>query len=200
MRRVPVEKTAATVAAEQFALAKLVPDLRAHAHAATGALLILGASDARAATGNDSVKVRKLFVFDRCTHRSAFAVQCSQLGGQFLLASGNARAHRIHSGSKLFHLGASLRQSGFVRLGPFETLVFVAFHPLGFGCGELNLVLYGSGLLGGGDGVELNAEAGRFFAMVADFAIQAGAHRVFTAQRGGEIGRLALGRCQRSLA
>ena len=127
----------------------------------------------------------------------AVAVQCGQLGCQLLLASGNARANRIHACSKLLHLCASLRQGGFVRLGPFETLVFVAFHPLGFGCGELNLVLNGSGLLGGGDGVELNAEAGHLFAMVADFAIQAGAHRVFATQRRGEIGRLALGRCQR---
>ena len=48
-RRIPVEQAAATVAAEQLALAKLVPDLRAHAHAAAGALLILGAGDAGAA-------------------------------------------------------------------------------------------------------------------------------------------------------
>ena len=43
--RVPVEKAAATVAGEQLALAKLVPHLRAHTHAASGALLVLGAGD-----------------------------------------------------------------------------------------------------------------------------------------------------------
>ena len=117
--------------------------------------------------------------------------------GQLVLASGNARANRLHSGSELFNLCASLRKGGFVRLGPLETQVFVAFHPLGLGGSELNLVLNGSGLLGGGNGVELNAEASHLLAMVADFAIKAGTHRFFTAQRRGEIGRLALSGRQR---
>ena len=49
--RVPVKDSAATVAGEQLALAELVPDLRANAHAAAGALLIVGAGQAGAAGG-----------------------------------------------------------------------------------------------------------------------------------------------------
>ncbi|MEI9970507.1 MAG: hypothetical protein WDM87_18540 [Terracidiphilus sp.] len=62
----------------------------------------------------------------------------------------------------------------------------------------MNLVLNGCCLLGGGDGVELNAEASHFFAVVADFAIQAVRIESSRPQRCGEIGRLALGRSQRS--
>src|SRR5579863_1928873 len=88
-RRVPVEKTAATVATEQLALAKLVPDLRAHAHPAAGALLILGAGNASAAAGYDAVKMREPVGIDRCAHCCAVVVKCGQFGRQLVLASGN---------------------------------------------------------------------------------------------------------------
>jgi len=47
--RVPVKKATATVACEKFALAELVPGLRANAHPAASALLVLSASDSGAA-------------------------------------------------------------------------------------------------------------------------------------------------------
>jgi hypothetical protein len=62
--RVPVKQAAATVAGEQLALAKLIPHLRTHTHAAAGALLIIDAGDAGAAGAQEPVVANEDFVLD----------------------------------------------------------------------------------------------------------------------------------------
>src|ERR1700690_2675078 len=57
--RVPIKKPAATVAGEHFTLAKLVPHLRADAHAASGALLVVDASKAGATGTGEPVKANE---------------------------------------------------------------------------------------------------------------------------------------------
>ena len=53
-------------------------------------------------------------------------------------------------------------------------------------------MLDGRGLLGVGHGVELSAEFGGLLAVPGDLAVQAGAQRVFAAERGRGFGGLAL--------
>jgi len=60
-------------------------------------------------------------------------------------------------------------------------------------------VVDGLGLCGGGDGVQLNAEAGHFLPVGGDFAIQAGAERFFAAESIGSLGREALSRIEGGL-
>src|SRR5580692_11644123 len=57
--RVPIKQAAATVAVQQFALAKLIPHLRTHTHAAAGALLIIDAGDSCAARAGEPVITEK---------------------------------------------------------------------------------------------------------------------------------------------
>jgi len=70
--RVPVEQAAATVAGEQLAFAELVPDLRAHAHAASDALLVFNASQAGAARSGDAVEADEDVGLDRWAEGFAF--------------------------------------------------------------------------------------------------------------------------------
>ena len=78
---IPVKKAAATIAGEQFALAKLVPDLGPDAHAATGALLVVGSGDAGAARAGEAVEVGQPVGLDFGTKGFAAGVERRKLGG-----------------------------------------------------------------------------------------------------------------------
>src|ERR1700735_1138754 len=88
--RVPIEQAVATVAAEQLALAELVPGLRAHAHAAGGALLVYGKGDGGAARGGDSVEAGEPFGFDSRAENISSGIECGEFGQELLLARGHA--------------------------------------------------------------------------------------------------------------
>ena len=173
--------------------------MRAHAHAAAGALLIFGAGDAGAAGGGDAVEAGQPVGIESRADGFALGVESGEFGGELLLAGGHAGADAIHLGGKQLHLGAGLGQRGFLRLGALQAGVFLIFQALGFGGFELDLVLDGRGLLGSGHGVELGAESGGLLAVGVDLALQAGAQRVFAAERGRGVGGLALGGGERGL-
>jgi hypothetical protein len=197
--RVPIDKAAAAVAGEQLALTKLVPGLRANAHAASGALLILGAGDSGAASACDAVEAHQPIGFNGRTDGLAGSIEASELGRELLLASADMNACGFKSFRKGFNLGARLRENGFLSFGAIEAGEFLVFQPVGFRSRELNLVFDGRGLLRGLDGIELSAEALGLLAVSVDLAFQAGAERFFPAQCPGGFGRLALGGSKSSL-
>ena len=123
----------------------------------------------------------------------------SEFGGQLLLAGGHAGADTFELGGQQFHLGAGLRERGFLGFSALQARIFFIFQAVGFGGFELDLVLDGCGLRGRGDGVELGAEAGGLLAVGVDLALQAGAQRVFAVERGRGLGGLALGGGERGL-
>ena len=83
-------------------------------------------------------------------------------------------------------------QRGLLRLGALQAGVLLIFQALGFGGFEIDFVLDGCGLRGGGNRVELRAEFGGLLAVPADLPLKTGSQRVFAAERGRGVGGLAL--------
>ena len=192
--RVPKNQAAATVAGEQFALAKLVPRLRANAHAAAGALLIVDAYDSRAAGAGEPVVANKNLRLDERAKDLAFNVEDRQCGVELLLTARNAGADFFQRRGQGFHTGARRGQCRFLGLGALQAGEVFALQPLGFGIGESDFVLDGRGLLRSLYGVELGAEARDLLAMRCNLAIEPRAQQFFPRQRIGSVGGMALGR------
>jgi hypothetical protein len=173
--------------------------LRAHAHAASGALLVLGAGDGGTAGRGNAVEAGQPIRIESRTDGFAIRVENGEFGGKFLLAGGNARADDFNFRGKTLDFSPSLGERSLVSLGALKARVLIVFEPVSLGGRKLNLVFDGCGLLGCRDGVELLTEAGYFPAISIDFAFQARSERIFTAERRGDFGRMPLGGCQRSL-
>ncbi len=198
-RRIPVEQAAATVAGEQLAVAKLVPGLRAHAHAAAGALLIFGAGDACTARSGNAVEAGEPLGVDGDAEGLARGVERGELGGKFLLAIGDLRADSFEGLGLDLDLLARLGEGGLLRFGPLQACVFLVFEAVSLGVSELQFVLDSRSLLRGLDGVELGAEARCLLPMVTDLAIEARTKRFFAVQGRRGFGRDAFGGGERSL-
>ena len=109
--RVPIEQAAATVAGEQLALAKLVPGLRANAHAAAGALLIINAGKAGAARGGEAVEADEPLGLDQRAEGFALGVEGGQFGVELLLAEGDAGAGLVQGAGQRLQPGRGLRRA-----------------------------------------------------------------------------------------
>ncbi len=85
--RIPVKQPPAAITGQQLALAQLIPHLRAHAHPASGALLILGARQAGAAARRNTVEAREQLRLNLLPQPIAFRLQRRHL-------SANSCCHR----------------------------------------------------------------------------------------------------------
>lgn len=119
--RVPIDNAAATVAGEQLALAKLVPDLRPDAHSAAHALLIVDAGEACSARGAEAIEAGEPFGLDERAKGFALGVEGFKLSGEFPLAESNASAGFLVSGRLDFNLAARLGEGGFLSFSALET-------------------------------------------------------------------------------
>ena len=190
---VPVEEAAATVAGEQFAFAELVPGLGADAHAAGGALLIFSAGEAGALGDGEAIVADEVFFVDEGAEGLAFDGQSGEFGVVLLLALGGAGADFIERAGEGLDLGAGGGEGGLLRLSALEAGELLVFKALGLGLREFDLVLDGLSLGGGGDGVELGAEAGDLLAVAGDLAIELGAEGIFAREGAGGFSGLTLG-------
>lgn len=197
--RVPVEQASATVAREQLPRAKLVPRLRAHAHAASGALLIVDAGQSGAAACRNTVEAHEPLRFDGLAQDIALGLQHGLLAAEFLLAICDALAGFVERHGQLLHLRARRCQCGLLPFGALQAGIFFVLKPFDLQLGEPYLVFNGLGLRWSLHRVQLSAEVGSFLAMSVDLAIHAGAQRVLAAQRGRSLGCLPLYLGQRGL-
>jgi hypothetical protein len=167
-----------------LALAKLVPHLRADAHSTAGALLVVNAGQAGSARGGKAVKTGEPLRLDEWPHGIELSLDGIELGGEFLLAEGDAGARFFVSRCQSFYLGAGTGQSRFQRFGAFKADKFLIFEAVRFGGLKLDFVLNGLGLGWSLYRVKLNAEAGGLLAVSGDVAIQPGAERFLAAEGG----------------
>lgn len=180
--RVPVKDAAATVADEEFALAKLIPYLRTDSHAAAHALLIVSAGKTGSTRGDETVKTGEPFGFNESTDRFALGVERFKLGVELLLAEGDAGADLLVGARESLYLCARLGERGFRGFRSFQTGELLVLKTVGLGCFKLDLVFDGRGLLGSLYGVELRAKARCFLAMLSDLSFEAGTESVFAAE------------------
>src|SRR5579863_2009921 len=190
-RRIPVEKAGTAVAGEKFALAELVPRLRADAHAAARALLVFGAGDAGAAGGGEAIEAGQQIGIDETAECFELPLNHGQLIVRFLLALGDAVADLVERAGEDFDLFAGCRQRALVLFGAFEAGVLFGFEAFNLRFGKLDFVFDGLGLGGGGDGVALGAQAGGFLLVGGGLAFQAGAEGLFAVEGVGGGGNFA---------
>ena len=191
--RIPVKKSGATVAGEQFAFAELIPCLGTDAHAAAGALLVFNEGNAGAAGSAEAVEAREPFRLDQGAESFTLGCEAGLLAVYLDLAKADALAGLIEDGGEQLNLGAGSGEGsflGFSALQAGEALVFQAF---GLGLGKVELVLIGLGLIGGGNGVLLVAITGGLLTVGGDLALHAGAEGILAAEGGDCLRGLALG-------
>ena len=191
--RIPVKKSGATVAGEQFAFAELIPCLGSDAHAATGALLIFNTGNARASGGAEAVEAREPFRLNEGAESITLGGEAGLLAVYLSLAKANMLASLVESSGEQLNLSAGSGEGGFLGFSALQAGESLVFQALGLGHGKVELVLVGRGLIGGGEGVLLVAIAGGLLTVSGDFALHAGAEGVFAAEGGGSLGGLALG-------
>lgn len=190
---VPIKQAAATIAGKELAFAELIPDLGANPHAAAKALLVIGAGNAGAARSHNAFEAAEPVGIDSRPNCIACGTEGGNLNSKLLLAHGYTSADTFEFGGKLLYLCAGLGQFGFLRLRALEAGVFFALQPLGLGGFELNLVFDRCRLLGSSDGIVLAAEFSCLLAVRSGLALEAGAQSLFAAERGGNLGGVALG-------
>lgn len=180
--RVPVEEAGATVAGEQLALAELVPHLGTNTHTAAGALLIVNAGQSGAARTAKTVEANKHFRLDERTEGFTLDVECGKFMIELSLAKCDAGPRVVESGNEQLNLSAGSDQRGFLSFRPLQAGKILGFKAFGFGFGKMEFMFQGRSLLGSGDGILLGTAARSFFAMGVDFAVKAGAKRLFRAK------------------
>lgn len=94
---------------------------------------------------------------------------------------------------KHLHLGAGGGEGGLKSISALKAAEGFVVETFNLGVGEADFVFHGFSLCGGGDGIELGAEAGGFLAVAGDLTLEPGAERVFVAERGRGFGGFALG-------
>ena len=97
------------------------------------ALLIFDAGQARAAGGAEAVEAGEPFGLDERPQGFALGVEGFKLGGELLLAEGDAGPGFLMGGGKDFNLGAGLGEGGFLGLSAFEAGELFVFEAFGFG-------------------------------------------------------------------
>ena len=162
---IPVKEPAATVAGEQLALAKLVPDLRAYAHAAAGALLIIGARDGQCHASGESVEARE--PSGSMSGRSFAVVRRVRQAQRSVPFGGERRGPAAFKlcGRRL-HLGSKLGERSFLSFRALKAGEFFVFEAVGFSGCELDFMLDGLGLFRRFNGVELGAKRAAFWRCV----------------------------------
>ena len=116
------------------------------------------------------------------------------------LTLGGTGADFIERSGQQLHLGTGGAKRSFLSLSTFQAGELFIFQALGLAGDELDFVLDGDGLFGGLDHVKLGAETGGLLAEAGNLALQAGAQRLFVAERIGCCSGLALGGGQRGLS
>jgi len=196
--RVPVEEAAATVASEHLALAKLIPHLRPHTHAAASTLLVIHARQACATGAGETVEADEPLGVNQRAKNVALGVERGQLCGILPLANGNARTGILEGGGKRFDLRSRGGESRFLRFRALQAGELLIFKALGFRGREGDFVFDGFSLCRGLHGIKLGAEARRLLSMSGNFAIEAGAEGLFAIEQIGSDCRLTLGGFKRS--
>ena len=185
---IPVKNAPTTVAAEHFAFAQLVPHLRANAHAAAGALLVVDAGNAGAARAGEPVVANEPVGANERTEGLTFGIQGGEFGGVFLLAFCCADARFVECAGEGFHLRARFGESSFRSFGTLKAREFFVFEAIGFRGFESDFMLDCRSLLGSLDDVKLGAEANSLLAVRGDLAIETGAERFFSCEGRREFG------------
>lgn len=109
-----------------------------------------------------------------------------------MLVLSDAGANGVGVGGKRFDLGAGTGELGLMRFTALEAGEFLVFEAFGLGGGELDFVLDGFRLRRGLNRVELGAKTCSLFAMLIDFALEAGTQRILSCERGGDLCRVIL--------
>jgi hypothetical protein len=117
---------------QQFALAKLIPHLGAHAHAAAGALLVINAGDSRAARAGEPVIAEENVWLDKRAKGFTLQVEDGQFGCEFLLTKGGAHANFLKRRSEFFNVYAGRGEGSFQGFSALQADELLTFEAISF--------------------------------------------------------------------
>jgi hypothetical protein len=170
----------------------LIPGLRANAHAAASALLILAAGQTCAAAGGEAVKSRKPLRLNELAQAFTFGLEYGLFARQFLLTQAHTLARLFERARKSLHLGSGRGEHSLLGFAALQAGEFVPFEPFNLSLGKFQFMLDRLSLGRSRYGVKLGANTRCFLPVAIDVALKASAQGIFPCESVGGAGRVAL--------